>query len=227
MKVKVIKRRLTAWVMAMIVACCMILSPSTAMYIQASATTPADIGQSSNAVTATITKIKDIGAYHEYVLKVDNKLNESISDWVVDVSLSGVTKVENWSSWAKVKGAFNDSHLYLAPSNGSQGIISAYGSYGATSDGDYKFGYSGANAIDNAKVTVYYKTGNSYTGAFDAVMGSTSSGGTSGGSTGSGTDLNLDITYNYAKLLQYSLYFYDANMSGELEGKCSLNWRKN
>ena len=32
---------------------------------------------------------------------------------------------------------------------------------------------------------------------------------------------------NYAKLLQYSLYFYDANMCGNVEGECALSWRGN
>ena len=30
---------------------------------------------------------------------------------------------------------------------------------------------------------------------------------------------------NYAKLLQYSLYFYDANMCGKMDGDCALSWR--
>jgi hypothetical protein len=30
---------------------------------------------------------------------------------------------------------------------------------------------------------------------------------------------------NYAKLLQYSLYFYDANMCGKMNGDCALTWR--
>ena len=34
--------------------------------------------------------------------------------------------------------------------------------------------------------------------------------------------------YNYAKLLQYSLYLYDANMcGGDVDGKCILDWRHN
>ncbi|MCR5148730.1 MAG: glycoside hydrolase family 9 protein [Eubacterium sp.] len=37
-----------------------------------------------------------------------------------------------------------------------------------------------------------------------------------------------DISYNYAKLLQYSLYFYDANMCGaNVSGRSLLNWRGN
>ena len=31
---------------------------------------------------------------------------------------------------------------------------------------------------------------------------------------------------NYAKLLQYSLYFYDANMCGD-NSDCALSWRGN
>lgn len=37
-----------------------------------------------------------------------------------------------------------------------------------------------------------------------------------------------DNEYNYAKLLQYSLYFYDANMcGGDVTGTSLLNWRNN
>ena len=54
------------------------------------------------------------------------------------------------------------------------------------------------------------------------------SGGTSGSLTDTTTNKNLDIEYNYAKLLQESLYFYDANMCGpEVETKCGLSWRGN
>lgn len=67
---------------------------------------------------------------------------------------------------------------------------------------------------------------------------STSSGGSGGSSGSSGTvtipagnvtDYNYsDIDYNYAKLLQYSLYFYDANMCGDEVGtKSLLDWRGN
>ena len=48
-----------------------------------------------------------------------------------------------------------------------------------------------------------------------------------GGTKNSRYTMYADNDYNYAKLLQYSLYFYDANMCGELENDCSVNWRKN
>ena len=57
-----------------------------------------------------------------------------------------------------------------------------------------------------------------------------------GGSGGSGggaqkdttTDLNLDISYNFAKLLQESLYFYDGNMCGtDVDEYSAFSWRGN
>ena len=55
------------------------------------------------------------------------------------------------------------------------------------------------------------------------------------GNSGSGgkqddptTDINTDIEYNFAKLLQESLYLYDANMCGtDVTEKTGLSWRQN
>lgn len=42
------------------------------------------------------------------------------------------------------------------------------------------------------------------------------------------TDLNLDISYNFAKLLQESLYFYDGNMCGtDVDENSAFSWRGN
>ncbi len=38
---------------------------------------------------------------------------------------------------------------------------------------------------------------------------------------------NAAVTDDYAKLLQYSLYFYDANMCGEVKGTSAMSWRGN
>lgn len=41
-------------------------------------------------------------------------------------------------------------------------------------------------------------------------------------------DLDIELEYNYAKLLQYSLYFYDANMCGtDVSEQSDLSWRGN
>lgn len=60
-----------------------------------------------------------------------------------------------------------------------------------------------------------------------AVLTGTGSSSGGGGTGGGGTEITTDVEYNYAKLLQESLYFYDANMCGYLEGKCALSWRGN
>ncbi len=191
-------------------------------------TDPSAIGTISSDVTAVLTKEKVDGAYHEYYLQVNNKSSKSIGDWLVAVPMSGVYKTQDWTSWSKVKVYYTSDYLYLAP-NGSQ-PISAGGIFGATTGDSFKFCYEGGSEPSGA--VVYYKEGQSSTGAFDHVLSNASSAsGSSGGSGGvqgdETTDVNLDVEYNFAKLLQESLYFYDANMCGELEGKCALSWRKN
>lgn len=212
---------------------------SGSVSVDDTATDPAAIGSTSSSVTATITESNIADTYHEYYLQVNNGLSESISDWIVAIPLTGVSSSEQWdTSWAKVKTSYTSSYLYLSPSNSSDNLISQGSSFGSATDGNYKFNYKGSNAIDTSKAVVYYKTGSSTSGAFNAVVnnatqasgGSGSSGGTGGSGAVQGdttTDLNLDVEYNFAKLLQYSLYFYDANMCGELEGKCSVDWRGN
>lgn len=198
-------------------------------------TDPAGIGEQSAKVTAEIKENQVSGEYHEYYLKVNNGLSESISDWIVAVPVEGITSSEQWGDWAKVKASFTSDYLYLTPSTPT--VIAANNSFGSTSEDAYKFNYKGSQNIDTSKAVVYYKTGASATGAFDSVVKNATqatggSGGTGGGGAGgiqgdTTTDLNLDVEYNFAKLLQYSLYFYDANMCGELEGKCGVDWRKN
>ncbi len=199
-------------------------------------TDPSQIGSTSSKVTATITQSNIAGDYHEYYLQVKNGLSESISDWIVAIPLTGVTGVQNWASegWAKVQAYYTGDYLYVSPVG--DGVISAGVTFGSASDGAYKFNYKGSNNINASNAVVYYKTGSSSSGAFDAVIDNANvdGGSTGGGGGGSGgvqgdttTDLNLDIEYNFAKLLQESLYFYDANMCGELEGVCALDWRGN
>ena len=65
----------------------------------------------------------------------------------------------------------------------------------------------------------------------DSTGGSGGSGGTGGSGSSSvndtSTNKDLEVEFNYAKALQESLYFYDANMCGNLEGTCALSWRGN
>lgn len=214
----------------------------------ATATDPAVIGQKSDKVKATIVKEKIDGSYHAYYLQVSNRLSESISDWIVAIPVTGITSSQAWdTSWAKVKLSYTDSYLYLTPSDSSSGVITAGGSFGSTAEDNYKFNYTGSNDIDTGSAIVYYKTGNSASGVFDSVVNNaTQASGSSGGSGGSGESgggtfdgsdigtIDSTVGYNFAKALQYSLYFYDANMCGDEVNKKSLyssekynGWRGN
>ncbi len=200
-------------------------------------TDPSQIGSTSSQVTATLTQQTIAGGYHEYCLQVKNGLSESISDWVVAIPLTGVTGVQNWASegWPKVQAYYTSEYLYVSPVGGA--VIAAGATFGSATEGAYKFNYTGSNNVNDGSAVVYYKTGSSSTGAFDAVIDnanvdSGSGGGDGGGGSGTSqtdttTDLGLDIEYNFAKLLQESLYFYDANMCGEIEDVCGISWRGN
>lgn len=195
------------------------------------ATDPAVIGTTSSNVTASIKTDEISGEYHAYYLQVNNNLDTSIGDWIVVIPLTGVASSEQWGSWAKVKTSYTSQYLYLTPS--SDGVIKAGETFGSTSDGAYKFNYKGSSDIDPSKAVVYYKTGESASGAFDAVVsnagqasgGSSGGGGDSGGGTFDGNNIgsiDTSLDYNFAKLLQYSLYFYDANMCGDQVSETSL-----
>lgn len=92
-------------------------------------------------------------------------------------------------------------------------------------DGYYKvekLGLQFANLASGSSVSyeisdIYFTT--------DTSGGSGSSGGKQDDPT---TDINTDIEYNFAKLLQESLYLYDANMCGtDVTEKTGLSWRQN
>lgn len=190
---------------------------------------PSVIGSQSDQVTATCTKgSSSSGEYHEYFLQVNNHSSESIGDWIVAIPMTGIAETQDWSSWAKVQAYYTAEYLYIVPVGSA--VISANGSFGAASDNSYKFNYKSSSDISGA--VVYYKTGTASTGAFDAVInhcsgGSSSGGGgsSSGGETFDGSNIgsiDTSLDYNFAKLLQYSLYFYDANMCGDRVSETSL-----
>ena len=92
----------------------------------------------------------------------------------------------------------------------------------ATWGGDTTIGKIGLQFTNlAAESTVSYEISEIY---FTTGAGGSSGGG--GTQTDTTTDLNLDIEYNFAKLLQESLYFYDANMCGnEVDENGALSWR--
>ena len=205
-------------------------------------TDPAAIGQMNSKVTVNVKNSAQEGEYYQYTVAINNGLNESIGDWVVAVPVSGITSSPNWDGdWAKVKWSYTDSYMYITSKSGE--VIPAGGSVSGES---YKIQYNGSKALSTSEAKVYYVTGSTSTGAFDKVIanGTQPSGGSSsggGGSTGGSTfdgsnigTIDTSLDYNFAKLLQYSLYFYDANMCGDKVSETSLyskdlynGWRGN
>lgn len=199
-------------------------------------TDPSVLGEKNDAVTATLTKSNIAGEYYEYAVKVKNGSSSAIKDWIIVVPLTGITKTNDWSSWATVQAYYTDSYLYIRPIKDTVKSISAGASVGSESaEGSDKISYyassDGSSILSNA--IVYFSTTSS--DAFSAVTdnanggssdtGSSSGGGSMGDSTFDGSNIgsiDTSLDYNFAKLLQYSLYFYDANMCGNQVSETSL-----
>ena len=182
------------------------------------------IGNTSSSVTASLAdgdgSAKGDG-YYETEIMINNKSNSDIADWIAVADVSGsVTAVKDYSSWSDLKGVFSDGKLYIYPNTSKKS-----GAVNAGSSVSYsKLGYTGtANGVSITGVKVYYS---SQSGAFDSFIGSLSS--SSGGAGDNTGEINTDVEYNYAKLLQESLYFYDANMCGsDVSAKSEFSWRSN
>ena len=182
------------------------------------------IGNTSSSVTASLADgdgtAKGDG-YYETEITINNKSNSYIADWIAVADVNGsVTAVKDYSSWSALKGVFSDGKLYIYPNTSKKS-----GAVNAGSSVSYsKLGYTGtANGVSITGVKVYYS---SQSGAFDSFIGSLSS--SSGGAGDNTGEINTDVEYNYAKLLQESLYLYDANMCGsDVSAKSEFSWRSN
>ena len=203
-------------------------SSTEAPSVDDTATDPSTIGSTSDKVTATVTQTSQSYDYYQYEIAVSNGLSETISDWIVMIPVTGITSSSAWDgSWAKVKWSYDDSYIYVT-SNSGETISSG----GTLSGESYKIQYSGSSALSTNEAVVYYKTGSGSTGAFDSVIsagtqpsGSSSSGNSSSGEVFDGSNIgtiDTSLDYNFAKLLQHSLYFYDANMCGDQVSETSL-----
>ena len=182
------------------------------------------IGSTSSSVTASLAdgnNTKKGDGYYETEITINNKSNSYIADWIAVADVSGsITAVNDDSSWSELKGVFSDGKLYIYPNTSKKS-----GSVNAGSSVSYsKLGYKGtANGVSITGVKVYYS---SQSGAFDSFIGSLSS--SSGGAGDNTGEINTDVEYNYAKLLQESLYLYDANMCGsDVSAKSEFTWRSN
>lgn len=105
-------------------------------------------------------------------------------------------------------------------SNGASGSLSLDLTQFPSSDDSVQFGVQ----IANISGTASYNMSATLSGN---GSGSGSSGGETGGKLANSIDLNSNpVDINYAKLLQESLYFYDANMCGnDVDERSEFSWR--
>ena len=186
----------------------------------------------SSGVTATLTNQKaPTGDWSAFDMTINNNSGSSICDWIVvlQVPSGAASKFKCWNATFVANG----DTIYMYPMQTGKNAVLATGTMqNDIPGGGFSGKYVDANSIQVK--TVYYNKGTS--SSYDYSNGDTNDEtGGNGGSGGSGsgsapdssTNKDLDVEYNYAKVLQESLYFYDANMCGNLEGKCALSWRGN
>lgn len=194
-----------------------------------------DFGKSrdySSEVTATLTNQKaPTGDWSSFDMTLNNNSESSICDWIVvlQVPSGAASKFKCWNATFVANG----DTIYMYPMQTGKNAVLSTG----TMQNDIPGGGFSGECVDASSIQVkevYYNKGTS--SSYDYSNGDTNDEtGGNGGSGGSGsgsapdssTNKDLDVEYNYAKVLQESLYFYDANMCGKLEGKCALSWRGN
>lgn len=224
MKEKRIKRkgRILAWMLSVAMTFSMVIVPTEK--VRAESVTGDKATNSGNPVYVEFEKDdkSSTSNYDQYAMKLYNNSGSEICDWMVTIAFSGDpgynagwngVSYDSDSKTIKIQtygeSSWNNATIYNGDSAGGAGFQIAPG------------------ALGSATVTITYSQGVSSTGPATGTGGGGGTGGSGGVQGDTTTDLNLDVEYNFAKLLQESLYFYDANMCGELEGKCGLDWRKN
>lgn len=188
--------------------------------------TSRDYSSGVNAVLSNSTTPSN--DWSEFKMAITNNSGSTICDWIIVLQVpSGMASA--FKCWNATFVADGDT-IYMYPMQSGANAVIAQGALGADIPGG---GFSG-KYVDAGSIqvkAVYYNKGTS--SEFDYSSGDTNDetgggGGNSGSSTtDTSTNKDLDVEYNYAKLLQESLYFYDANMCGNLEGTCGLSWRGN
>lgn len=165
-----------------------------------------------------------------FEMAMSNNSGSTICDWIIVLQVPSGT-ASAFKCWNATFMADGDT-IYMYPMQSGANAVIAQGALSADIPGG---GFSG-KYVDAGSIqvkAVYYNKGTS--SEFDYSSGDTNdeTGGSGGGgnsgssATDTSTNKDLDVEYNYAKLLQESLYFYDANMCGDLEGTCGLSWRGN
>lgn len=236
-------RRLTGFILAMIMALGMVYIPPASA--SGEKVTVTDGLNTSHDVYVKLETENTINAgswgggspsvdLTQYQVSLHNGTSETISDWSISVKLK-----HNDGSWnAGWNGAENAGDVITIGTyrgKDEKGKIWDNVNIPSGKDGSGAGFQISAAAMKDADVTITYSKGSSdaepskdeSSGSSSGSSGSSGpSGGNSGSSTDSSTDKNLKVVYDYAKVLQESLYLYDANMCGDkVDETSALTWR--
>ena len=202
---------------------CVVLVMTSVSFPQtvARAETVTSATDSSKPVYVEFSLESSTADYNQYSVSVHNNSGQTVCDWEVSVQFvsdpgfnAGWNGVSYDSSTKSMRiqtygeSSWNNATIYAGQAGSGAGF------------------QVDAGALEAATVTLSYSFGESSNGP--ATGGGEDSGGGNGTSTSdTETNKDLNVEFNYAKLLQQSLYFYDANMCGNLEGTCGVSWRGN
>lgn len=201
--------------------------------------TVTDAANTNNEVYVVLEKVNDIPAYSndagnwpeqalcEYKLRIVNNKATSISDWKVTITLANAPY---WGyGYNNVTHADNSNVITIDTYSGTNDQSSTWDNMTVTSgEGDGAGKDTGAgfaipsSALNGAAYTLTYYDGESSGTAGGSGSGGSGSGGSSDFDGSNIGTIDTSTNYNFAKLLQLSLYFYDANMCGDQVNETSL-----
>ncbi len=179
----------------------------------------------SSGVTATVTNQgTPSNDWSGFDMTISNNSGSTICDWIVVLEVPSGT-ASAFKCWNATFVADGDT-IYMYPmQSGANAVVSTGTMTNNVPGGGFAAKYVDASSIQVK--AVYYNIGSQ--SEYDYSSGETNDSGSGSGSsstTDTTTNKDLVVEYNYAKALQESLYFYDANMCGtDVDENCGLSWR--
>ena len=200
-----------AWLLSLALLMTVIPFPAAKMVL---AETVTDATNLQNPVYVAFELEDSTQQYNQYKVYVYNNSGNTVCDWEITMQFGAVPAIN--SMWNGVSYDENTKTMTIQTYGGDGWDNATIYNGDSASGAGFQIN---AGALDTATVTLTYSRGESSSGPATGAGGSTV--------TDSTTNLELDVEFNYAKLLQQSLYFYDAIMCGKLEDDCALSWRGN
>ena len=157
-----------------------------------------------HAQTAVMTVDDDYGDSYKATVTVTNDTENAISGWRVQMQLGGPIR-SIWKAGIDSAASNPESFFFTVSNANYNGVLDSGESttFGLIVDPDNGLPLPEALTVEAVN----------------------DSGGSSSGSGASGNSSSPDLDFNYGEALQKSLWFYDAQRSGDLPDDFRVNWR--